>query len=1391
MNYDVINSLKLTGEVSKSQKVTGSTTPSMAVESGSYGAKDEADYIWQTATKRPEFITLPQYLKPYLQLLNHSTEAVWLWHYQVPQLAKMIAFSKVRSPHLISKISTIISPNLYLKLAAYHYLFNIFDFCFDAPLTCLGMNRVAQELESSWEEAYLMNYTQVAVDTDTSELLSSERGYQSCIYGLKSSQVADQDAHLTDLRSEHDRPFNSLPSRRYSRFGKELVQASRSLTPSPIHNHDGRGKSELHGLIAEIFDLAQRCYIQQESVTAQLTIGAKTFPLTITPIVSSQETSPYLMMLCTDVSNWAWHRVLNQNRMSQTLLQDISQMFHQAEPHPYENLERVLSNVLMRVSIATGWDYSELWIPNHTGTELEVTPIWYGRSERVRRFRKVSEQLRFRVGQGLPGRVWQTGKAEWNTDLSTQPIELFLRTRVAQQVGLRAGLGVPVHANGRLVGVLVFLMMSARHHDQALVQLVKTIADQMGAFIRQQQTEQALRQAELKYRSIVENAVDGIFQTTVDGQYIMVNPRLARMYGYESPEALMDSIQSIGDQLYVHPERRSQFMHQLQTRDTVRNFESEVYRADGSRLWISESARAIYDEAGQLVGYEGTVSDITDRKRLEASMLRHDQLQAGIATAISCLLHHVDPTCAIQSALNQLGQAVQADRLSIVQLSEGNGSPSAHRSISSSELPQQFEWQQHPQTSRWDLSVVIDLAALQQGKVLHGVIPQPIATQTALSTDTEIAWGLRKDVLDPLSSSSPAPESPTAPAVTSPPISMPTGTVTNGSNHGSNQTPQQSYFEDLTHSITGMRSKSSLQPMQLQCYVVAPIFVNRQLWGYLTFEDHVWDANTLPPVDRSPSLSSVNSWMSALSRSPEISVNIAITDRPVTDQPSTDHPITDHPVIDRSVTDRLAANNPTTHYPATHGTPPKVSDQFAFLSDRELPVLSVLATSIGGALQRYYADQVIRRQAFYDELTGLPNRNLLARQLNQALDVAKTNDSEFAVMFLDLDRFKLVNDTLGHQVGDQLLQQVALRLQGCVRQGDTIARWGGDEFVILLCDLSDKQDAIQTAQCILQELQQPIEVDRHCLYVSCSIGISLYPEHSRSAELLMQYADMALYQVKDLGRNDYNIYSPMMTTRASEWLTLESALHNALERDEFYLRYQPRVNLTSGQVMGMEALISWCHPELGVVAPDRFIHLAEDTGLIVDIGRWVLEKACRQMKLWLDAGFPLASIAVNLSARQFQQPNLLEMIDETLKAVQLQPKHLELEITENIAMRDVDFTCKTLEKLRSKGIKIALDDFGIGYASLSYLTLFPFDTLKIDRSFTQKLTTSKTELAIARAIVDLGHELNLNVVAEGVETEEQRTILERLSCEEIQGYLTGKPLISPEATQFLKQHYCS
>ena len=796
---------------------------------------------------------------------------------------------------------------------------------------------------------------------------------------------------------------------------------------------------------------------------------------------------------------------------------------------------------------------------------------------------------------GLSGLQKATGFS-WHSFHSEATCKYLQRVAwpMALHKGVWQGESQLLHRNGEEIPVSQALIVH-RDEDGEVIGASSIMRD----ISLLKRTETALREAEMRYRGIFENTVEGIFRSTPDGRYSDVNPPLAQLYGFDSPQQLIGELTDISNQLYVDNTRRTDFASLMAENGRVENFESAIRRKDGQEIWISENARAIYETKyglQVLAGYEGTVVDITERVRAKTAR-RED-----------------------------------AERL---------------------------------RQSEEKLRMIVE----------------------------------------------------------------------NSSN--------LFYTHTADHVVT---------------------YASPQTRQFLDCE----------PED-------------ALIRWTEFA--------------------TDHPMNQKGMEICQRAIDSGERQPTYELELRGAQGRVVRVEVNEAPIVRDGKTvAIVGALvdvtQRRLAEQRLQHQAFHDALTGLPNRALFMEQLQNALD-ALQEEKALAVLFLDLDRFKIINDSLGHEIGDQLLRAVAGRLRGCLRPGDIVARLGGDEFTVLMPMIDSVEDAIRVAMRIENELARSFALGTtnanhsapenesapenrragkaHSAFVTTAIGIAIARRSegkiaNGTPDDILRDADVAMYRAKRKGRGAYEVFDPQMNERAIERLALETDLWQAAAREELRVFYQPKVSLKTGQLCGFEALVRWQHPQHGLLAPDSFIALAEETGIILKIGQWVLARSCAQMRLWHEKFGGDWEISVNLSSRQLTQPALVSEIAQTLRDSGLRAGRLKLEITESAVMEDAETSIRTLRELQNLGVAIAIDDFGTGYSSLSYLRRFPVSNLKIDRSFVQKLGIDREDTEIVRAIITLSQTLGLSVTAEGVETDSQLQQLRDLGCDVAQGYLFSQPL---------------
>ena len=814
-------------------------------------------------------------------------------------------------------------------------------------------------------------------------------------------------------------------------------------------------------------------------------------------------------------------------------------------------------------------------------------------------------------------------------------------------------------------------------------------------------TEQNLLRAENKFQAFFENAAEGIFQSTPEGSYLVVNTALARIYGYDSPEELTRTLRDIRCQLYADQGKREEFVERITRDGEIKDFESRVYRKDGSIIWISENARAVPGEDGRPAFFEGTVTDITARKQAEdmltASRERYRSLVRSATDGILTLKDGLVSSSNIK-ALELFGYTrEEIGGLSVADLSpalqpDGGPSPEKCRALLDRALagePQRFEWAHR----RKDGSEFQAEVSINRFEALEEVFVTALVRDVTARKRTEAALQRERVHLKMLFESSPQ-------AIV---LKSPEGRILD---------INPAFAALFGHSKENVRGE-----------------YNRHL----------------------------------------------------------------------IVPDELTSEAEGFHRTVLSGKPVCKETLRKTRSGTLIPV-SVLGYPIliGGSVEGIYYiyediterksfEEQLTHQAFHDSLTGLPNRSLFIERLTRAMERGKRRpDYNFAVLLLDLDRFKRINDSLGHQAGDVLLKGIARRMESCLRSVDTVARLGGDEFAVLLEEFGSSREVIEVADRIREVLDRPFNISGNEVYCGASIGIVLKTKGYDSTEDILRDSDIAMYRSKESGK-DRLAFTRKMREQAMEQLHMENELRQSLKNDDLALHFQPIVSTSDGSIQGFEALVRWMHPTRGMIAPSRFIPLAEETGLILPLGEWVLTQAASQLARWRESlpGAEKLFVTVNISSKQFRQPDLVEVVRRVLEIFALPPSRLRLEITESVLMEDARGAVDKLARLKGLGVRLLVDDFGTGYSSLSYLQRFPIDGLKIDRSFISGGGDSRENTEIVRTIIVLARNLDLGVVAEGVETVEQLEALIELECGNAQGYLFARPVPGWEAARLI------
>ena len=1003
-----------------------------------------------------------------------------------------------------------------------------------------------------------------------------------------------------------------------------------------------------------------------------------------------------------------------------------------------------IRSVIRAICETQGWECGRYLRPDAQGEVMRQVAAWGIDDAAIQSFLGRAAGIEHRAGVGLTGEAWQTGRPLWVADVSRDSRALL--RGMGADVMLRGALWFPVKADGRLVGLLGFNSRKRREPDERLLSVVASIGAQIGQFLERKHAEEQLRESEARFRTVVGSASDGILVYGRDGRIASANAAAEQMLGLTREKligalgfsSLLPCILEDGSP--ITQENRSTVLA-MRAREPIAGRVIGIRRESGAITWLATNAALLRDpgaapgSAAAVYGAVMTLADITRLKRDEA-LLRLEQRVARAFDAAS------DAPSALAAAMQAIcesenwtsGRYLEVSRGELRYFADwGTGDPAMARYLEHSRTV----------TYKPGTGMVGTVWQTREPLWVPDITQDPRVARPALAKATGTRASLavpvlaQDDVIGVLIFQSREVRPPDERLLQA--MQLIAGQI--------GQLLRRARAEDAV--------RASEERFRSLCELSSDVFWEQD--AELRFTS-VGGSAILEPA----AMLGKRRWelgYANLSQA-DWAVHRAVLEA---HQPFRDFEVCRRDDRGREVWFSVSGE-------------PVFDPAGAFAGYR----------GVGRDITaRKRDEQRIRHMATHDALTELPNRAAFSELLNAARENARRHGRSLAVMFVDLDRFKVINDTLGHEVGDAVLCETARRLRQTLRASDVVARLGGDEFVVMIPELDSSAQAETAARKVLAALVAPVVVAGRELAVTASIGISLYPLDGEDEQSLTKNADVAMYRAKEAGKNNYKFHNAATDRRSVERLALEASLRRGVARGELFLAFQPRVSVGTGAVTSVEALVRWCHPELGVVPPAEFIPLAEETGVIHEIGRWVLEAACAQAAQWHRQGLPPVRMAVNVSARQLAGENVVAQTREALRGSGLPADRLELEITESAVVQNVERAAQMLSGIRALGVRVALDDFGTGYSSLAQLKRFAIDTLKIDRAFVAELPQRAEDAAIARAIITMGRTLGFVVVAEGVETQDQYAFLKSHGCDEVQGYLVSRPLSAEDCAVFL------
>ncbi|HTM62089.1 MAG TPA: EAL domain-containing protein [Burkholderiales bacterium] len=986
-----------------------------------------------------------------------------------------------------------------------------------------------------------------------------------------------------------------------------------------------------------------------------------------------------------------------------------------------------LRAVMQAICETENWDCGRYFQLDEIANVMRCDEFWASGVGPLARFAESSRGTTIGPGQGLVGEVWETGEPVWSSDVSKDPRSMA-NSRV-REAGVHGAFLFPVTLNARTIGVLSISSATVRKPDERLMRTMRLVGAQVGQFLSRKQAEGALAASESRFRQTFELAASGIAHVDLGGHFTDVNRKLCDMLGYFESELIGRSVKDIS-----HPDDRDKTDDE---RGRMRagevpsvQLEKRYLRKNGSVLWVTLTVALARNALGEPQHEIAIMEDITARKEEEATMQRFRTALDSSADMV--FLFDLDAGRLLdfnETACKQLGYT----RAELLRKRARDIRPDASSGTLRRETSELMGMAGQTNTvmteyrrkdgSTFPVESRRSLLDTPQGRVLvvnSRDLSERMSAEKRRAAQTRYQKKISRLGQAALSKRNPAEL--IAKAVQSVQEGLGGGVVAYLERGNSER-------EMVLRRVAGLGSTpTDTAVMRIEREsLLAPLFESPEP----VVLNGPWKEGLPLPLE----------WL-------------------------------------RRYGSLVAVPIPADGGP--RGIVCAIGDAPGAFGPEETRFLTAAASMVAAAMHRLDSEARLAYLAQFDPLTGLPNRTLLADRFSLMIVQARRRNVSLGVLFIDLDDFKLVNDTQGHAAGDELLQETAKRLQSTLRDGDTVARISGDEFAVVLADLARPDDAAIVAQKIIDRLAAPATIQGQEFVVTASIGISTFPADGDDAEALLGAADAAMYRAKQSGRNAFQFFTADINTRTRARAQMGLELRRALDRREFSLHYQPKIDLTSGKPCGAEALLRWNHPERGRVAPVEFIPVLEETGLIVPVGEWVLKRACEDLKHWQRIGAPKMPVAVNLSARQFRQHDLEERIRSIVADAGIDPSLIELEITESQLMHDPDHAIKVLTALGAAGVRIAIDDFGTGYSSLAYLTRFPLASLKIDRSFVADVLDDEADATIVRTIVDMAHTLGFTVIAEGVELDSQAAFLRTLGCEQAQGFLFAKPMPADE-----------